>query len=87
MNEILQIIGSIASIASIPLAVFIYLHQKEVEYRRLRQEIAKTLSYKIGEDTNITLFEVISVIESKARDSGVNPNLIPPDGIIEDLVA
>lgn len=87
MNELLQIIGSIASIASIPLAVFIYLRQKEAQYRRLRQDIAKTLSYKIGEDSNISLFEVYAVIEARARDAGVNPNLIPPDGVIEDLVA
>lgn len=87
MNEVLQLIGSIASIASIPLAVFLYLRQKEAQYRRLRQDIAETLSYKIGEDSDISLFEVSAVIEAKARDAGVNPNLIPSDGVIEDLVA
>src|SRR5689334_13224749 len=87
MNQALQIIGSVASIVSIPLAVFVFLRQKEAQYRRLRQEIAKTLSYKIGEDSSITLFEVNSVIESKARDFGVPSRLIPADGVIEDLVA
>ncbi|RLB93568.1 MAG: hypothetical protein DRH50_07725 [Deltaproteobacteria bacterium] len=87
MNELLQIIGSVASIASIPLAVFLYLRQREAKFRKLRSEIAKTLSYKIGEDSVISLFELESVIESKAREYGINPALIPPDGIIEDLVA
>lgn len=87
MNTILQIIGSIASIASVPLAIYLYLRQREAKFRRLRQDIAKTLSYKIGEDSTISLFEISSVIEAKARDFGVNPNLIQPDGIVEDLVS
>lgn len=87
MNELLQIIGSVASIASIPLAAFLYLRQREAKFRKLRSEISRTLSYKIGEDSVISLFELESVIESKAREYGTNPVLIPPDEIIEDLVA
>ncbi len=87
MNEFLQIIGSVASIASIPLAAFLYLRQREAKFRKLRSEISRTLSYKIGEDSVISLFELESVIESKAREYGTNSALIPPDGIIEDLIA
>ena len=87
MNELLQIIGSVASIVSVPLAVFLYLRQREAKFRKLRSEISRTLSYKIGEDSKINLFELESVIEAKAREHGMNPSLIPPDGIIEDLVA
>ena len=87
MNEFLQIIGSVASIASIPLAVFLYLRQREAKYRRLRSEISRTLSYKIGEDSDITLFELESVIEAKSREYGTNSITISPDGIVENLVS
>lgn len=86
MSEFLQIIGSIASITGIPLAVFLYLRQREAKYRRLRVDICKSLSYKIGENSEITLFELESIIETKAREYGINPSRVSPDGVVKDLV-
>lgn len=86
VNAILQIVGSIASIASIPLAVYLYLRSREANYRRLRADIVKTLSYQIGEGRTLSLFEVNVVIDSKLREYGVKEGDFATDEVIEDLV-
>lgn len=65
MNNILQIIGSIASIGGIPLAIYLFLRSKEAKLIRLKREIVKILSYQIGEGRNLSIFEIQAVIDSK----------------------
>lgn len=87
MGSFLQVIGSIASIASIPLAVYLFLRQREEKHYRLRQEICRTLSYQLGEGRTLSEFEVYSVIDSKCRAYRAKPDTITQDEVVEDLVA
>ncbi|MES1934663.1 hypothetical protein T35B1_18763 [Salinisphaera shabanensis T35B1] len=45
MNELLQIIGSVASILGVPLAVYLYLKGQVQKYSDVRREIVKRLSH------------------------------------------
>lgn len=87
MNEFLQIIGSIASIGGIPLAIYLYLRSREAKFNKLRADIVKILSYQIGEGRNLSVFEIKAVIDSKVREANGKPGIIEPDEIIEDLVS
>lgn len=86
MNEALQIIGSIASIGSIPLAIYLFLKSQAQKYIDIRRDIVNRLSFQIGEGRKLTLFEIHAVIESKVRENRIKSNVIRPDEIIEDLV-
>jgi len=87
MSTFLQIFGSFASIGAIPLAVYLYLRNREAKFSKLRQEICKILSYQIGEGRNLSTFEVQAVITSKTREHNFKPDAINSDEVIEDLVA
>lgn len=84
---ILQIFGSLASIVAIPLAVYLYLRNREVKFSKVRQEIRKILSYQIGESRNLSTFKVHSVIDSKLREHRFRLDVISSNEVIEDLVA
>jgi hypothetical protein len=81
-----QIIGSIASILGIPLAVYLFLRQRESKFRKLRAEILDVLSRQIGEGRMISVFELQSVIETRTREYKTRRTLIRDDSVIEDLV-
>ena len=87
MNVFLQILGSVASIGSIPLAIYLYLRSREARFNKLKREIVKILSYQIGEGRNLTIFEIKAVIVSKVREAGIKSNSIYVDEIVEDLVS
>ncbi len=87
MSTFLQILGSIASIGSIPLAIYLYLRSREARFNKLKREIVKILSYQIGEGRNLSSFEIQSVIDSKIRESGIKNNNLLVSEIVEDLVA
>jgi len=86
MNEILQIVGSVASIGSIPLAIYLYLKSQAEKYLTIRRDIVNRLSFQIGEGRKLTLFEIQAVIATKVRESRIKSNVIMPDEIVEDLV-
>lgn len=87
MSTFLQIFGSFASIGAIPLAVYLYLRNREAKFSKLRQEICKILSYQIGEGRNLSTFEVQAVITSKTREHNFKPDTVNSDEVIEDLIA
>ncbi len=87
MNTILSIIGSIASIGSIPLAIYLYLRSREVNAEKARREIIKILSYQLGEERKIDTFEISAVINAKTREFKVNNNIITSKQIIEELIS
>lgn len=87
MSTFLQIFGSLASIGAIPLAVYLYLRNREAKFSKLRQEICRILSYQIGEGRNLSTFEVQAVIDSKTREHRFKPDTVNSDEVIEDLVA
>jgi hypothetical protein len=87
MDYLLQILGSVASIGSIPLAIYLYLRSREAKYFKLRQDIARVLSFQIGEERELSTFEIQAVIDSKIRENKLKPNSIKVDEIVEDLVS
>ena len=86
MNEILQIIGSVASIAGIPLAIYLFLRSQEQKYVDVRKDIVNRLSFQIGEGRQLSIFEVQAMISSKVRQNRIRYGLISTDQVVEDLV-
>jgi len=87
MNELFQMIGTLASIGSVPLAFYLYFKSNEGKIERVKREIIKLLSYQIGEGREIKKFEINSVLKSKFRENAIPINKITSTEIIEDLVA
>ena len=87
MGDILQLVGSIASIAGVPLAIYLYLKSQIEKISSVRREIVKRLSYQIGEGRKITIFEMSSVIDSVSRESRLRKGSISLSSIVEDLIA
>ena len=87
MDDLFSIIGSIASVGSIPLAIYLYMKTKEAFIEKIRREIVRILSYQIGENRELTIFELETVINSKLREGKVKSGAILESEIVEDLVA
>ncbi|MFT7404934.1 hypothetical protein [Zhongshania sp.] len=87
MNDILQIIGSVASILGVPLAVYLYLKSQVQKYATVRREIVKRLSHQIGEGRTVGLFELNAVIDSLVRENRLRLGAITGNSVIEDLIA
>lgn len=86
MSSVLQLLGSIASIGSIPLAIYLYLRNQEVRHSMLRREIVKALSFQIGEGRELTKDEITIVINSKIRENRGKIGSISEIEITEDLI-
>ena len=78
---------SIASIGSIPLAIYIYIKTKEVSFEKVKREVVRILLYQFGENRELTTFELQTVINSKLRENRLKDGAIVIVEIVEDLVA
>jgi uncharacterized membrane protein YidH (DUF202 family) len=87
MEQVLTILGTIASLGGIPLSIYLYLKSKEAKFDKIKKEIVRTLSYQIGEEREITAFEIQTVINSKLRENRFKTNSVNIDEIVEDLVS
>ena len=87
MNDFLQLIGSLASIVGVPLAVYLYLKGQVQKYAEVRREIVKRLSHQIGEGRSIGLFELNAIIDSLVREKRLRSGSISSNSVIEDLIA
>jgi uncharacterized membrane protein YidH (DUF202 family) len=87
MEQVLTILGTIASLGGIPLSIYLYLKSKEAKFDKVKKEIVRTLSYQIGEEREITAFEIQTVINSKLRENRFKTNSVNIDEIVEDLVS
>lgn len=87
MNDFFSIIGSIASLISIPLAIYLYLKSKEAKFDKLKKDISRVLSYQIGDERQLSAFEIKTVISSKLRENRINSAAISVTEVIEDLVS
>ena len=83
--NIISVIGTIASLGSIPLAIYIFVRNKENLLDKARREIVKLLSFQIGSKGFVSSCEVKSVINSKLRESKNNINKLSVIEIVEDL--
>lgn len=86
MSSVLQVLGSLASLAAIPVSVYLYLRSREARLVRVRREIVRILSYQIGEGRDLAMFEVRAVIDSRLREYGLRLGSISTDEIIEEIV-
>ena len=87
MEQVLTILGTIASLGAIPLSFYFYFKSKEAKFDKVKKEIVKTLSYQIGEERELTAFEIQTVINSKLRENRFKTNTVSIDEIVEDLVS
>ncbi|MFQ2173012.1 hypothetical protein ACK345_07515 [Aeromonas rivipollensis] len=86
MNDVLSIIGSVASIASIPLAFYLYLKSQAEKFLGVRKDIVNRLAFQLGEGRTLTIFEVQAVIDARLRENRLKFGSIRPNEVIEDLV-
>lgn len=87
MDNILTYIGTIASIASIPLAIYFYIKSREETADKIRREILRIISYQIGENRTLNFFEIEKVINSNIRNNKLKKGTITPKNVIEDLIS
>jgi len=85
--DFFSIIGTVASIGSIPLSLYLYIKSKENNIDKVKREIVKILSHQIGDRRQLTTFEIKTVINSKTRESKIDNDKITVNHIIEDLVS
>lgn len=87
IQYVFQYIGTIASILSIPLAIYFYLKQNDSKYNKVRQDIVKTLSYHINNDTHdIDISYISTVYSSKLHEYNLKNPPFSEASIIEDLI-
>lgn len=86
MTDLLSIIGSVASIVSVPLAIYLYLKSVAEKFLAVRRDIVTRLAFQLGEGRTLTIFEVQAVIDARLRESRLKLGAIRPNEVIEDLV-
>ena len=86
MTDLLSIIGSVASIVSVPLAIYLYLKSVAEKFLAVRKDIVTRLAFQLGEGRTLTLFEVQAVIDARLRESRLKMGSIRSNEVIEDLV-
>ena len=83
----LQLISTIASIISIPLAVY-YAHKTaDATSDKARLEIIKTLSYKLSIEYALTYDDIVSVYRSKLREHKIKKAKFGILDIINDIMS
>lgn len=85
--DFFTIIGTLASIGSIPLSIYLFLKSKENTIDKVKRDIVKVLSHQIGDRRELTTFEIQTVINSKTREAKITAEKITLNQIIEDLVS
>lgn len=87
MNDILQFLGTFASIFSIPLAIILYFKTSDARQNKIRLEIIRSLSYRIGEGKKLDKIEVSAVFNSKVREHNIKKPFFSEITILEDILA
>lgn len=86
MSQLLQWIGTFASIISVPLAVFFYYKTIDGKHEKVRKDLISLFSSYIGTGNNLSLFYISSVINAKLRENNLKAGCITTNSIIEDLI-
>lgn len=86
MSQLLQWIGTFASIISVPLAIFFYYKTIDGKYERVKKELISLFSSYIGTGNKLSLFYISSVINAKMRENNLKTGCITTESIIEDLI-
>lgn len=86
MSQLLQWIGTFASIISVPLAIYFYYKTVDGKYEKIRKELINLFSSYIGTGNKLSLFYLSSVINAKLRENNLKAGCITTISIIEDLI-
>jgi len=84
--DFISIIGTIASVGGIPLAIYLFIRSKEYKQDKIKREIVRILSHQIGDGRELSNFEIEAVINSKLRENKLKPDLVEVNEVIEDLI-
>jgi len=87
MNEILQFVGTFASVFSIPLAIILYIKTSDTRQNKIRLDIIRSISYRIGEGKALARIEVSAVFNSKIREHNIRKPFFSETTILEDIIA
>ena len=86
MSQFLQLLGTFASIISVPLAIIFYLKTKDGKYEKIRKELGNLFTSYIGAGNSLSTFHLSSVINAKLRENNLKSGRITIKSVIEDLV-
>lgn len=87
MNQLFQLLSSIASIVGIPLAIYLYLRSKDHKFEKIKADVIRSISYQIGDNRDLESFELNAIIKSKLRNAKFKDTDLKLEEVIEDLVA
>ena len=85
MNESLQLFSALASIISIPLAVYFSKKNVSTTSDKARLDILKTLSYRLRDSKNLSYDDIHSVYSSKLREHKIKNPKFDIQDILDDL--
>ncbi len=85
MDNILQVISAIASIISIPLAIYFSRKTNHATSEKARLDIIKTVSYKLSSTRSLNYEDIASVYQSKIREHQLAHPYFSIYDIINDL--
>lgn len=86
MSQLLQWVGTFASIISVPLAIYFYVKSMDGKYKKVRKELLSLFSSYIGTGNKLTCFYLKSVINAKIRENNIKSEYITEIMIVEDLI-
>lgn len=86
MSQLLQWIGTFASIISGPLAIFFYYKTIDGKYEKVKKELVSLFSSYIGTGNKLSLFYLSSVINTKLRENNLKIGSITTISVVEDLI-
>lgn len=85
MDNILQVISAIASIISIPLAIYFSRKTNHATSEKARLDVIKTVSYKLSSTRSLNYEDIASVYQSKIREHQLSHTYFSINDIINDL--
>lgn len=83
MINLLSIIGTFASILSLPLAVYFYLKTKDDKYNKVKSEIVSIILNHMGAGNDVSTSNVNSIIHTKLIEANLKSNKISRHEIID----
>lgn len=83
--DIFQILASMASIISIPLAIYFARKNNNTTSEKARLDIIKTLSYRLSSAHTLTYEDIDSVYKSKLREHEIVHVQFNQEDILNDL--
>lgn len=83
--DIFQVLASMASIISIPLAIYFARKNNNTTSEKARLDIIKTLSYRLSSAHTLTYEDIDSVYKSKLREHEIVHAQFNQEDILNDL--